>query len=892
MIGKKLAHYEVTEKIGAGGMGEVYRARDTKLGRDVALKILPDMFARDSERLGRFEREARLLAALNHTNIAGIYGLEHDGNQHFIALELVDGEDLSIRISRGPVPVDETLQMCRQIALALETAHEQGIVHRDLKPGNIVVTNDGDIKVLDFGLAKALDTESSGVTDLSHSPTIMTGATVQGVILGTAAYMSPEQARGKRVDKRADIWALGCVMYEMLTGRRCFTGETVSDTLASVLAREPEWQYLPDDTPVFLRKLIERCLNKDPKQRLRDIGEARILIDSYLTGGIQEEATPEAVAVAAAVPRRPFVPWLVAAVFAVVAAGAFVAQLMSNPAPPPVVRAFIPPPEGSPFELNSLHPGPAAISPDGRKIAFAARDDNGNPMLWVRHLDQIEARIIPGTEGAGYPFWSPDSRSVGYIANSKLKRVDSGGGPPLTLCDATVGKGGTWNVDDVILFAPSFNGPIHRVAAAGGTSEAITEVDNEAGQNSHRFPHFLPDGNHFLYLARAAAATGNESSGSAIFLASLDGDNPRELFKCQSQTVYASGHLLFVRESALMARPFDASRLEFTGDAFPIVDHVNFLPAASRGIFDASQNGELIYLAGAATPGGQLEMVDRDGQTISTIGDRAIYSAPVISPDETRIAVEVTDSRNATWDVWVFDIAREVRTRFTFGPSALNGGPVWSPDGSRLLYRSDRGAKANLYAKSFAGSATEELLLDTSAPKDPTDWSRDGKYILYNEYSNSANAGIWVLPTEEGAEPFEFITTDFVEIHPRFSPDGKWVAYASDEAGRYEVYVAPFPGPGRKWQISSNGGLEPRWRGDSRELFFMSPSGQIMSVELENVDGALVVGANRPLFDFQNGGDYDVTDDGQKFLIVRNFDKVMTPLTLVLNWTNELKDNN
>jgi serine/threonine protein kinase/Tol biopolymer transport system component len=892
MIGKKLAHYEVVDKIGAGGMGEVYRAHDTKLGRDVALKILPDMFSRDPERLARFEREARLLAALNHTNIAGIYGLEHDGHQHFLALELVDGEDLSKRIGRGPVAVDETLQMSRQIALALETAHEQGIVHRDLKPGNIVVTPDGDVKVLDFGLAKALDTEGSGVTDLSHSPTIMTGATMQGVILGTAAYMSPEQARGKRVDKRADIWAFGCVVYELLSGKHCFNGETVSDTLASVLAREPEWENLPGDTPVFLRKLIERCLNKDPKLRLRDIGEARILIDRFMAGDIHEEfSTGESVEVSAP-PRRSFLPWLVAAVFAVAAAGVFGAQLMSKPAPPPVVRAFIPPAEGSPFELNSLHPGPAAVSPDGTKIVFTARDDNGNPVLWIRHMDQTEARIIPGTEGAGYPFWSPDSRSIGFIANGKLKRVDSGGGPPLTLCDATVGKGGSWNADDVILFAPSFNGPIHRVPAAGGVSVAITEVDNEAGQNSHRFPCFLPDGLHFLYLARAAAATGNDVSGSAIFLGSLDDGSSRELFKCQSQVIFASGHLLFVRESALMARPFDIERLEFTGDAFPIVDHVNFLPAASRGIFDASQNGVLIYLAGASTPGGQIEFVDRTGATISTIGDRAIYSSPTISPDGTRIAVEVTDSRNATWDVWVFDIARGVRTRFTFGPSALNGDPVWAPDGSRLLYRSDRGVKANLYAKSFAGSATEELILDTSSPKDPTDWSRDGKYILYNEYSNSANAGIWVLPMDGDREPFEFITTDFVEIHPRFSPDGKWVAYSSDESGRYEVYIAPFPGPGRKWQISSNGGLQPRWRGDSRELFFQSPSGQVMSAELENVDGELIVGADTALFDFQNGGDYDVTDDGQKFLIIRDFDKVMTPLTLVINWNEELKDKN
>jgi hypothetical protein len=471
-----------------------------------------------------------------------------------------------------------------------------------------------------------------------------------------------------------------------------------------------------------------------------------------------------------------------------------------------------------------------------------------------------------------------------------LKRVDASGGPPLTLCNAPVGKGGTWNADDVIVFAPSFNGPLHRVPAAGGESTPITEVDATRGQNSHRFPHFLPDSRHYLYFARAAAATGGDGSGSAVYVGSLDGEPGRELFRCQSQTVYASGHLLFLRESALMARPFDPNRNEFTGDAFPIVDRVNFLPAASRGIFDASDNGVLVYLAGATSPGAQLEWVDRSGESIETLGDRASYSTPRISPDGNKIAVEVTDPRSATWDIWVYDVPRAVRTRFTFGPSALNGVPVWSPDGTRLAYRSDRGVKTNLYAKSFAGSATEELLLDTDIPKEPLSWSSDGKFILFNQFHNDTKADVWILPTEDGKDPFPFLQSEFIEIDAVFSPNREWVAYTSDESGRFEVYIAPFPGPGRKWQISSGGGLAPVWRGDGRELYFHTLSNQITAVKLDYADSTLLVGAEEPLFEFHGAGEYDVAADGQRFLLIREDDKISTPLTLVLNWNADIQE--
>ncbi len=891
MIGKKLSHYEVIEKIGAGGMGEVYRARDTKLGRDVALKILPEVFANDTERLGRFEREAQLLASLNHPNIASIYGLEQSGSHKFLVLELVEGDDLSKRLASGPLSIEDALTVARQICDGLEAAHDQGVIHRDLKPGNVVANADGDVKVLDFGLAKALDTEVSGVSDLSQSPTIMTGATMHGVILGTAAYMSPEQARGKRVDRRADIWAFGCVLFDMLAGQQAFSGETVSDTLASVLAREPDWDRVPKNTPAAIQRLLHRCLTKDPKQRLRDIGEARIIIDAVRRGEISDPVVASEPA-ASVKKTKPIVSWTIAAVFAMVSLLSLAAYVRKAPEEPNVIRALIPPPDESSFELSSVHPGPVAISNDGTKLAFTARNPAGAVVLWVRPLDELEARPFPGTEGAGYPFWSPDGKSIGFFANAKLKRVDSSGGPPLTLCDASVGKGGTWSEDDVILLAPSFNGPIHRVSAAGGESTPVTEVDASRGENSHRFPVFLPGGNRFLYFARAtgAAAASDDASGSMIYAGSLDGEASRSLFRCQSQVTFASGHLLFVRENALMARPFDSESAEFTGDAFPIVDQVNFLPAASRGIFDASQNGQLIYLAGAATPGSKLKWLDRNGKDIEILGDLATYDEPSISPDGKKVAVVVTDPRNSTWDVWVYEASRGVRTRFTFGPDALNGNPIWSPDGSRLIYRSDRAAKANLYSKAFAGSATEELILDTDEPKGPTSYSRDGKYLLFSSYATDTKADVWIMSMEGETDIQPLLRTEFMEGGAVFSPDGKWVAYSSDESGRFEVYVMPFPGPGRKWQVSSAGGLTPRWRGDGGELYFQTLNNQIKAVSLGYQDSALIVGADEELFQFPTGRGYDVSADGQKFLVVDEEDRVFSPLTLVVNWTAELED--
>jgi len=880
MISKKLAHYEVVEKIGAGGMGEVYRAHDTKLARDVALKLLPAEVASDTERLARFDREAKLLASLNHPHIASIYGIEQSNSQRFLVLELVEGEDLSERIARGAVPLEETLSICRQIAEALEAAHEQGVIHRDLKPANVKLTADGNVKVLDFGLAKALEVEEAS-PNLSHSPTLTTGATVQGMILGTAGYMSPEQARGKTADKRSDIWAFGCVLYEMLTGRQTFAGDTVSDTLASVLARDPDLDVLPSNLPGPIARLLRRCLEKDDKRRLRDIGEARITIEGVLSGEIKDTVAEPTMAAAPA-RTRPWV-WAITGLVAVCAVAGWFMFFRAASQSPPVYRVLVPPPQQGNFEFAPGHPGPPRISPDGTRIVYAARQ-TGLLQLWVQSLDEPEPRPLSGTDNAGYPFWSPDGRTIGFFANGKLKRVDAVGGPPLTVSDAVNGKGGSWNEAGDIIFAPAHNTGIHRVKATGGESVAITKLDVAGGENSHRHPRFLPDGEHYLYFVRT---TGGDNP-TMVWVASLDGSENHRLVPAESFAAYSSDHLFYLREQVLLGQTFDAGTRELTGDPFPVVEGVYYIQGAAAGVFDVADNGVMVYHLGGQSQD-EIVWLDRSGNILERIGDLGTYSGFSLSPDNKYIACEVYDARSNSDDLWVIDVETGVRTRFTYDPEN-DWSPVWSPDSRRIMFDSRSGGQHDLYEKSIVGSEPERLILETDQDKYVADWSGDGKHIAYVVQDSTGAGDIWILSLSGDREPFKFNATPAGEQTPKFSPDSKWLAYRSDETGTFHIYVSPFPGGGRKWQVSSEGGFYARWRSDGKEIYYASTLGQIIAVDVDQRNSTFIIGAEEALF-ASASGDIDPSPDGQRFVTVRSVDdQTADPMALVINWFDAFSD--
>ncbi|MGO9642642.1 MAG: protein kinase domain-containing protein [Candidatus Acidiferrales bacterium] len=899
--GTKLGPYEIVAPLGAGGMGEVYRARDIKLGREVALKVLPDVFAAEAERLGRFHREAQLLASLNHPGIASIYGFEDSGKVHAFVMELVEGPTLADRVNKGAIPVGEALAIAKQICEALEYAHERGIVHRDLKPANVKVTPEGAVKVLDFGLAKALETQDSGV-NISNSPTLSIAATRAGMILGTAAYMAPEQAKGRPADRRADIWAFGCVLYEMLSGKQPFSGETISDTLAEVLKVDPDWNALPADTPASIQRLLRRCLAKDPKQRLQAIGEARIMIEQTLNPSAQVSGTSivtpfgEAVAVQGAEiqPWRRTLPWAVAAILFITTV--ICATLLWREASVPVrsVRSYILPPEQTTFAFQAAV-GTPVISPDGRRLVFAALDGAGKRMLWVRELDSLSSRPLEGSQGASFPFWSPDSLSVGYFASGKLMKVDVSGGPAQTVCDAPNGRGGTWSAEGVIVFAPKVNGSLEQVPAAGGSPTALVQVDKTGQQLTLRWPVFLPDGNHFLYWS------GNPFSMSSagingIYVGSLDGKERQFLFPADSDALYAPpGYLLFLRGETLMAQPFDASALKLTGDAIPIAEHVGNPEKFRFGHFSVSQHGELVYEESEADRS-QIVWMDASGKQLSTLGEPGILGALRLSPDGKTLAESVQDPQSSNYDLWLVDLARGVRTRFTFDPAA-HLYPAWSPDGTKIAFSSTSAGNLSIYEKAANGTGTIEPLIEEASEKILSDWSRDGRYIAYSrlDTQEGGGLGIWILPLFGDKKPFPLIQSQFNQLSPSFSPDGKWLAYSSDESGRREVFVVSFPEGGGKWQVSSGGGSQPRWRADGKELFYLSEDNKLVAVEIQEKGGSLEIGNTQTLFQATGppgttGASYDFTSDGKKFVVaLTSAPSSAQPITLVTNWPVSVK---
>ena len=885
--GTRLGPYEILALLGAGGMGEVYRARDTKLQREVAVKVLPEAFANDPDRTVRFTREALLLASLNHPGIAQIYGVE----DRALIMELVPGPTLADRIAAGPIPLDEALPLAAQIAEAVEYAHDHNVVHRDLKPANVKITPEGTVKVLDFGLAKALADEPDS-SDPRNSPTLTMTATRMGVVLGTAAYMAPEQAKGKPVDRRADIWAFGVVLYEMLAGKPLHQGETVAETMASVILKDAKLDGLPADTPPAIQTLLRRCLEKDPKQRLQAIGEARIVLRNPITPAV--ESAPQHVVTP---PRRPILWIAAAAVFAIAFAIALWAA-WRKPLAPEAVRFQVPPADKTVFSFSA----PPVVSPDGRLLAFIANADGGAfGQVWIRRLDSLEARPVPGTENAvGALFWSPDSRSLAFgsgPAPLKLKRIELTGGPPQTLCEGVAGvPTGAWSPSNVIVFA---NGVLSRVSASGGDCSPITKLDSSRGETFHRFPSFLPDGRHFVYLRVSSNPANN-----GIYVGSLEAAAPDQsgtrILAAQSGAVYApapnqqGGHLLFLREGVLMAQPFDPGGRKVIGDAIPVAERVGSGPGAVGGYFSTSSTGVLAYRGGSGFSGGilQLTWFDRRGKALSSALDPGNYNLPVLSPDGTRAAYRADQGGNQ--DLWILDIARGVSTRFTFDPAA-DSAPVWSPDGSRIAFASDRDGTGNLYLKVANGAGSEELLFKSKELKTPTDWSHDGRFLMFSSIGGKSGNDLWIMPMMGDRKPTPYLQTPFNEVNGQFSPDGHFVAYESDASGAQEIYVQPFPNPaGGKWMISKNGGILPRWRRDGKELFFLDRTGtSIMVVQVAFIP-EFQAGIPQALFSVPNTGPnaFSVSSDGQKIIKFTGSaatSNMQLPATVVLNWQAGLK---
>ena len=911
MIGQTISHYRILEEIGAGGMGIVYRGQDTRLGREVAIKLLPEAFATDPERLARFEREARLLASLNHPHIAAIYGLEESDGVRGLVMEFVPGATLAERLAAGPLKLGEALDLCRQIAEALEAAHDKGIVHRDLKPANIKVTPDGQVKVLDFGLAKAFRGESAG-TDVSESATVTIGPTQAGAILGTAAYMSPQQAQGKPLDKRTDIWSFGCVMYEALTGRRAFGGETVADSLPRILEHEPDWEALPGAMPRRIRELLRRCLRKDPGSRLHDIADARIEIEEALATPAEEPRVA---------PRRwqKVLPWGLAGLMAVIAGG-FGAWNLVRPSPPrvqPVARAVIPLPFDAPVAVGSPRPA-VALSPDGARLVYVA-NRAGRTQLYLRHMDGPDATPMAGTEGASGPFWSPDGQWVGFFAtNAKLKKVSPQGGAPVSLADMTpVTRGASWGPDDTIIFTNDPNSGLFRLSGAG-SGEAnrvvsadrfpgerrtelwfpwflrgqVTSLDSQRGERSHCWPEILPGGKAVLFTLD----TGGGSDDARIAALSLQTKEEKVLVEGGSNPRYSpTGHVVFARAGSLLAAPFDIERLEVIGAPVLVVEGV-WTEITGAAHFSLSSNGTLVYVAGgAAAPGEAVVWVDRNGNTQPLIESRSGCSNPAVSPDGRRLALSIADGSNS--DIWVMDLARRTPTRLTFHPEE-DLSPVWAPDGKRLAFASEMGGQGPVlyWMPADASAPPEQLIKPAEYWQFPSSWSPDGRLLAYTEHLHPPRNGmdIWVLPLEGERKPRLFLGTEFDESQAMFSPDGRWIAYVSNESGQDEVYVRPYPGPGAKWKISTQGGSEPDWTRNGRELVYRNGD-KMMAVAI-HPGPQFDVAEPRLLFEgrfeqiWPPGRSYAVTPDGERFVMIkRNQASPPAQLQLVLGWADELK---
>jgi serine/threonine protein kinase/Tol biopolymer transport system component len=845
--GTNLGPYEILAPIGAGGMGEVYRALDTKLKREVAVKVLPDSFARDPERMLRFQREAEVLASLNHPNIAHIYGVE----QSALVMELVNGQTLP-----SGLPLDTALNYAKQIAEALEYAHERGVIHRDLKPANVKVTPEGVVKLLDFGLAKAIEDPASAGEDPGKSPTLTLGATRLGVILGTAAYMSPEQASGKTADRRADIWSFGVVLFEMLSGKRAFEGESVSDTLATVLKLDPDWSVLPTDTPQAIRKLIQRCLKKDRKQRLQAIGEARIAIEETLNGTSQEsEAVPTV-----APRKRSLVPWAIAGLlFAGLSALAFV-HFRDTRVPQPLVRLDVD--LGPGVRLGQVG-ADVILSPDASRLVYVSQN-----RLFTRRLDQPQATALAGTEGSALPFFSPDGQWIAFFTLGKLKKIPVEGGAVIALCDSNAGRGGSWADDGYIIAALNNSGGLSRIPSAGGTPAPVTEL--APGETTHRWPQILPGGKAVLFTAHNGENTNNFNT---IEVMSLGDHHVKTLQRGGSFARYlptskGAGYIVYTNGGRLFAIPFDLHTLAVRGTPVPVLEDVASSAANGSAQFDFSNGtsapATLVYRNGTrAASLFTVQWLDSQGKTQPLLATPGDYRRPRLSPDGQRLALTVT--KDGADDVWVYDLHRSVMTRLTFG-GIENPDVVWTPDGRFIMFAADGGIA---WTRSDGGSKSH-FLTQSKAIQRPWSISPDGRRLAIMQQRD-----LWTMPVESdgdglrGGKPEIFLHTEFEERHDFFSADGRWMAYSSNESGTFQVYVRAFPDKGGKWQISNDGGLYPVFSRNGHDLFYRTEDNQIMVASYTVMGDSFVadkprVWSDKRIANVGNGGTYDVAPDGKR----------------------------
>jgi Tol biopolymer transport system component/tRNA A-37 threonylcarbamoyl transferase component Bud32 len=874
--GSRVGPYEVVSQLGEGAMGVVWRARDTKLLREVALKILPDHFADDPDRLSRLQREAQLLASLNHSNIAQVYGLEHVGTGGCIVMELVEGETLADKLRHGPIPLDEAIEIAKQLADALAAAHERGIVHRDLKPANIKLSPNGTVKVLDFGLAKPLAAKSSQ-SGSSMLPTIASGSTA-GAIVGTVAYMSPEQARGKEVDARTDIWAFGCVLYEMLTGRPAFDGETTTDMIAKVVTGQPDLDLLPPGVPQSIRFLLAATLNKNIQQRLQHIGDMRLFLDQRFF-----RATPAPAPTAAVAQKTRRGTWLMIALFAVTLVAVSVAVAL-------YVRT------GSSANAPMMHfevglPGyvaGASASPDGQRIAYIGEPPGDTRAIWIRPVGAETAQKLPGTDKPTAGLWSPDSRSIAFVAEGKLKKIDVATGSIQIIGDAgDQPRALGWSSAGAILFTK--DNVLVRVPQEGGTITPVTALDSSRKESLHALPVFLPDGNRFLY---AVVSSVPENAG--IFVGSLDGKiktRLRPLGARLAGLAYAPQGYVMVAGESLAAQRFDASKLRLDGATVPVVDD----PVESLSV---SNTGLLLYRKAATTSANkQLTWFDRTGKQLGPVGTAANYVDVELSPTGDRVAADITTNNNR--DVWIIDIARAVPSRITFD-QAPDWAPIWSPDGSQILFASSRNGSTHMYQKSSAGVGNEELVFKRDGTEVPGSWSHDGRYVVFSQLKGSAVArnDLWLMSMSGERKASPFLESPFDKAQARISPDGRWLAYISNDSGMYQVVVQSFPDPnGGKWQITAQGGIEPRWRRDGRELYYLGFDGKLMAVAIK-ADRTFEATSPVALFEtplmvsrgqLPRDRRYDVTSDGPFLIAVPAGSTAPAPVTAVVNWASSLE---